>query len=55
MLSIKQIESKIKRYLPHEVNNRVCAVKMLRNGASIEFICRKYNISKTSPRHNGKE
>jgi len=48
MLIINQIESKIKRYLPHQVNTRVYAVKMLRNGASIEFVCRKYHISRTS-------
>lgn len=48
MNSIYEIESKIKRYLPHDINTRYYAVKMLRNGASISFVCRKYHISRTS-------
>ena len=34
------------RYLPHKIENRVAAVKMLRNSprGSIDSICRKYHI-----------
>lgn len=38
------------RYLPHKIENRIAAVKMLRNSprGSIASICRKYHISRTS-------
>ena len=38
------------RYLPHKVENRVAAVKMLRNSpkGSIASICRKYHIDRAS-------
>jgi len=39
---------KIKRYLPHELQTRINAVKTYRNGNSISFVCRKYHISRTS-------
>lgn len=39
---------KNKRYLPHEIKTRVYAVKMYRNGGSIDYVCRKYHISKPS-------
>lgn len=41
---------KIARYLPHKLENRIAAVKMLRNSprGSIANICRKYHISRTS-------
>jgi transposase len=45
---IYEIEEKTKRYLPHDVKTRYHAVNMLRNGGSIEFVCRKYHISRTS-------
>lgn len=48
MNSIYEIERKTKRYLPHDIKTRYYAVNMLRNGASIEFVCRKYHISRTS-------
>ena len=45
---IYEVENKIKRYLPHEWKTRIYAVKMLRNGSSISYVCRKYHISRTS-------
>lgn len=48
MNSIYEIENKIKRYLPHEFKTRLFAVKLLRSGNSISFVCRKYHISRTS-------
>ena len=38
------------RYLPHKIENRIAAVKMLRNSprGSIANICRKYHISRSS-------
>ncbi len=36
------------RYLPHTLNTRYHAVKTYRNGASVDFICRRYKVSKAS-------
>ena len=36
------------RYLPHEFNTKLHAVKTYRNGNSVKFVCRKYHISKAS-------
>lgn len=36
------------RYLPHELKTRLHAVETYRNGNSIEYVCRKYHISRTS-------
>ncbi|WP_438838996.1 DDE-type integrase/transposase/recombinase [Streptococcus pluranimalium] len=36
------------RYLPHTLNTRYHAVKTYRNGASVDFICRQYKVSKAS-------
>lgn len=36
------------RYLPHTLDTRYHAVLTYRNGASVNFICRKYKISKAS-------
>ena len=36
------------RYLPHELKTRENAVKTYRNGNSIDYVCRKYHISRTS-------
>lgn len=36
------------RYLPHELKTRIHAVVTYRNGNSIEYVCRKYHISRTS-------
>ncbi|MFA5602182.1 MAG: DDE-type integrase/transposase/recombinase [Bacilli bacterium] len=36
------------RYLPHEFQTRLNAVKLYRNGYKSSYICRKYHISKAS-------
>lgn len=35
-------------YLPHELKTRENTVKTYRNRNSIEYVCRKYHISRTS-------
>ena len=47
------------RYLPHELKTKIFAVESYRNGNSIEYVCRKYHISRISlwrwnKRYNGK-
>ena len=39
---------KIKRYLPHKIETRKYAVEMYRKCGDIEYVCRKYHISRTS-------
>ena len=34
--------------MPHEFKIRLFAVKLLRSGNSISFVCRKYHVSRTS-------
>ena len=41
-------EKNKKRYLPHDVNTRKYAVEMYRNCGDIEYVCRKYHISRVS-------
>ena len=41
-------EKNKKRYLPHDVNIRKYAVEMYRNCGDIEYVCRKYHISRVS-------
>ena len=36
------------RYLPHELKTRIYAVETYRNGNNIEYVCRKYHISRIS-------
>ena len=48
MNSIIKNNEKSKRYLPHELKTRENAVKTYRNGNSIDYVCRKYHISRTS-------
>ena len=45
MKSISQIN---KRYLPHELKTRIYAVETYRNGNLIDYVCRKYHISRIS-------
>ena len=45
MKSISQIN---KRYPPHELKTRIYAVETYRNGNSIDYVCRKYHISRIS-------
>ena len=42
------ITQKNKRYLPHDTNTRIYAVKMYRNCGDIDYVCRKYHISRIS-------
>lgn len=42
------ISQKNKRYLPHDTNTRIYAVKMYRNCGDIDYVCRKYHISRIS-------
>ena len=37
-----------KRYLPHKIETRKYAVEMYRNCGDIEYVCRKYHISRVS-------
>ena len=37
-----------KRYLPHEMGTRINAVTLYRSAKDIEFVCRRYKISKAS-------
>ena len=37
-----------KRYLPHDINTRKYAIEMYRNCGDIEYVCRKYHISRIS-------
>ena len=48
MNSIIKNNEKSKRYLPHELKTRENAVKTYRNGNSIDYVCRKYHISRIS-------
>ena len=45
---ITQKNKNTKRYLPHELKTRIYAVEMYRNCGDIEYVCRKYHISRTS-------
>ena len=46
--SITQNLIKTKRYLPHELVTRVHAVEVYRNCGDIQYVCRKYHISRFS-------
>ena len=41
-------ENNKKRYLPHDINTRKYAVEMYRNCGDIDYVCRKYHISRVS-------
>ena len=40
--------AQIKRYLPHEISTKVGAVRLYRETKDIDFVCRRYHISKAS-------
>ena len=44
----KSISQNIKRYLPHDLKTRENAVKTYRNSGDINYVCRKYHISRIS-------
>lgn len=37
-----------KRYCPHQITTRIYAVKLYRQTKDIDFVCRRYHISKSS-------
>ncbi len=39
---------KNKRYLPHDIQTRIYAVEMYRNCGDIDYVCRKYHVSRVS-------
>lgn len=41
-------ENNKKRYLPHDINTRKYAVEMYGNCGDIDYVCRKYHISRVS-------
>lgn len=45
---MKSISQNTTRYLPHELKPRINSVKTYKNGNSIEYVCRKYHISRIS-------
>ena len=45
---MNNISQNTTRYLPHELKTRIFAVETYRNGNSIEYVCRKYHISRIS-------
>ncbi len=45
---INESNEKSKRYLPHELKTRINSVKTYRNGNSIDYVCRKYHVSRVS-------
>ena len=45
---INESNEKGKRYLPHELKTRLNAVLTYRGGNSIDYVCRKYHISRVS-------
>ena len=48
MSSVAQESKKSKRYLPHEVTTKVHSVELYRQTKDVEFVCRRYHISKAS-------
>ena len=40
--------NKNKRYIPHKIETRIYAVEMYRNCGDIDYVCRKYHISRVS-------
>lgn len=43
------------RYLPHELNTKYYAVLLYRTGVGVSFVCRRYEISKSSLLHWNKK
>ena len=48
MSSVAQESKKRKRYLPHETTTKVHSVELYRQMQDVEFVCRRYHISKAS-------
>ena len=45
---VADIKQKNKRYLPHELSTKVNSVKLYRQTNDIDFVLRRYHISKAS-------
>ena len=45
---VTEIKQKNKRYLPHELTTRINSVKLYRQTKDIDFVLRRYHISKAS-------
>ncbi len=45
---VTQIKSENKRYLPHELSTKINSVKLYRQVKDIDFVLRRYHISKAS-------
>ena len=48
MAIVTEIKQKNKRYLPHELSTKINSVKLYRQTRDIDFVLRRYHISKAS-------
>lgn len=48
MAIVTKVEQKNKRYLPHELTTKINSVKLYRQTKDIDFVVRRYHISKSS-------
>ena len=48
MVIVTDVKQKNKRYLPHELNTKINSVKLYRQTKDIDFVLRRYHISKAS-------
>ena len=45
---VTDVKQKNKRYLPHELTTKINSVKLYRQTKDIDFVLRRYHISKSS-------
>lgn len=48
MAIVTEVNQKNKRYLPHELTTRINSVKLYRQTKDMDFVLRRYHISKAS-------
>lgn len=48
---VTDVKQKNKRYLPHELTTRINSVKLYRQTRDLDFVLRRYRISKASLMH----
>ena len=48
MVIVTDVKQKNKRYLPHELTTKINSVKLYRQTKDIDFVLRRYHISKAS-------
>ena len=48
MVIVTDVDQKNKRYLPHELTTKINSVKLYRQTKDIDFVLRRYHISKAS-------